>query len=295
MRAMPLTDDIAEFLSEKQRKAAGTYEQYRSVLERVFLPWATRHKITEAAQVSDKVLYRFTDDLQAKRNERGMGLSAATIHTYIRNVRIFLKWAGVARGRYEPPRQPRRLREVLDREEIDRLERAATDERDRLIVRTLADTGVRVSELIGLRRMDLRENGHERQGFIRVIGKGDKEREIAVPRETFQRLQARAKLLDPMDYLFTGKRRRPGTNGYERLTKSGVDQLMRHLGQVAKLSKKTNPHSLRHAYVTHLLKRGVNLVVIQKTVGHSTLAMISEVYSHLQGADSYDVLTRALK
>jgi site-specific recombinase XerD len=290
-----LSDEIAEFLIEKRRKAVGTYEQYHSVLERVFLPWATKHKITEAKQIDDKVLYRFTDDLAAKRNERGAGLSPATIHTYIRNVRIFLKWADVPRGRYEAPRKPRRLREVLDRDEIDRLERAAPDERDRLIVRVLADTGVRVSELIGLRRADLRENAHERQGFIRVIGKGDKEREVAVPRETFQRLQARAKLLEMDDYLFTGKRRRPGSNGYERLTKSGVDQLMRNLGRTAKLTKKTNPHSLRHAYVTHLLKRGVNLVVIQKTVGHSTLAMISEVYSHLQGADSYDVLTRALR
>jgi integrase/recombinase XerD len=290
-----LADQVDEFLTDKRRKAPATRDQYAFVLERILLPWASKHEVTEAPQITDKALNRFTDHLLERRTEKGKPLSPATLQTYIRSVRIFLAWEDVPKGHYEPPRRPQRLREVLTREEVDRLERAAGDERDRLVVRLLADTGIRVSELLGLRPPDLRENSHDKQAFIRVVGKGDREREVAVPMATFRRVKVFADWLDePTAYIFQGKRRRP-RGEVERLTRSGVDQLIHNLAAKAEIPKRVYPHLFRHSYATLMVNKGVNLVLIQKALGHSTLAMVSQVYSHSTAPDSYKALTEALK
>ena len=285
-----LSDQVADFLSEKsRRKSQSTAEQYRFILERIFLPWAIAEGLYEVSDCTDKVMDRFQDSLLSR------SLSVASVRTYIRGVRIFLNWSGVAAGRFEPVAEPQRLRDPLTKEEIKAVERKATSERDALIIRVLADTGIRISELLGLRLRDLREDGHTHHCFIRVIGKGNREREVGIPADTFRRLRKLAmgdsriyeKELEPA--IFRGR-------GGKRLTRNGAGQIIRRLAKEARIGRKVHAHLFRHGFITQQLRAGkVDLVTLQKHVGHKTLAMISQTYSHVTADDSYDRLMEGLK
>src|ERR1700693_2467611 len=144
---MKITEQVSEFLEEKRKQtrpkrlSPATISQYRFALEGVFLPWCAGEGIKEAAQVTDKAMDRFTDYLE-DRDDRP--LKAESVRTYVRAARLFLNWASVPKGNYQQPEgNPRDALKgkVLTRQKIDRMEEAAMDERDRLIVRVLADTG----------------------------------------------------------------------------------------------------------------------------------------------------------
>src|SRR5205807_637291 len=111
-----------------------------------FLPWCRDAEITEPAQLTQRVLDRFTSHLYEHGGRTGVQLSRHTAHTYIRHVRQFLNWAakeGEIEAGAQPqlPSLPRRVLDVLTRQEIDQLEHAAATERDKVIVRILGDTG----------------------------------------------------------------------------------------------------------------------------------------------------------
>lgn len=294
MATKSLPDEIADFLEEKARtKSEATAYQYGSVLERIFLPWARSAGISEAIQCDDNAMKKFQGSLEAKRNGKGEPLSKATLRTYIRAVRVFLTWADVPKGKYQGPRKEgKRLRDTLSGLEIDAMERAALDERDKLIIRVLGDSGVRVSELLGLRPEDLRESGRVYQ--IRVIGKGDDQRDVPIPPSTFRRLRNLADHCPPNPgFIFVSRRLRHGR--VEQLTKSGVEQLVRHLAERAGINRRVWPHLFRHSYTTRLARQGVDMEAVRKALGHRSLTMILDVYSHVTAADANDAIMRALK
>jgi len=300
MKANALQEAVSEYIDEKRRQrrpkpmSQAAIDQYRFALEGVWLPWCAQEKITEPAQATDKAMDRYSDYLSAKTKRNGKPLSVQSVRTYVRSVRLFLNSASVPKGDYKQLESPKRMLEVLSRQEIDTIELAAMDERDRLVIRVLADTGLRVSELLGLRREDLRENKHDRVYSLRVIGKGNKEREVPIPHPTFKRLMAYAEHVKPLgsEYIFLGKRKHDGN--VERLTKSGADQLVRNLAREAGIEKRVYPHLLRHSYATFALSRGMNPVTLAKILGHANLTMIMTTYSHLVVSDTYDAMMRMM-
>jgi integrase len=144
-----LVDCRARGLSPKTLRDAYGYP-----LRQVLLPWCEEHGLIEAAQLDARQLNRFTSDLLERGGRRG-ALSRHTVDTYVRNVNLFLGWCQregeIGNVRAHAPKLPRRVLDVLSREEIDRLEDVAGTERDKVILRVLADTGIRASELLGLR------------------------------------------------------------------------------------------------------------------------------------------------
>ena len=205
------------------------------------------------------MLSRLTSHLLDEGGKRGP-LSRHTVDTYVRNINLFLGWCQregeIGEVRAQAPKVPKHVLDVLDRAEIDRLEDAARTERDKVIVRLLADSGIRAGEALGLTPADLVERGRDR--FIRVRGKGAKERLVPVQPQLDRRLQrvARGRPADERtDGLFVALRKRSG-GGYPGLTVSGLDQLIRDLGQRASLGKRVYPHLLRHSFATEMLNRG---------------------------------------
>ena len=282
--------EVEEFLREKRRKKRpSTVEQYSFVLEKVWLPWCKTVGISQPGQCTDKRMDEFVDSLTSRTVKP---LSPATVRTWLRVVRIFLNWCEVPKGRFEAPAEPQRLKQTLSREEIDLMERKTTNERDALIVRMLADTGIRISELLGLRATDLREDAHNHRYLIWVIGKGDRQREVSVPRETFNRLKAHAKKQDG-EYLFYELRKRHSAR--QRLTRNGAYQVIRFLAQEAGIERKIGPHMFRHTFATRQIRAGTDLIILQKHLGHTTLAMLSRVYAHVTSADGYDQLMAGLR
>src|SRR6202022_3249373 len=172
-----------------------------------------------------------------------------------------------------PTLPKRRQLDVLSRAEIQLMEDAARTERDKLIVRVLADPGIRLGELVGLEVDDLKQES-TRKYFLRIRrGKGGEPRDVPVLPTLFTRLNRYALRGRPKDagtdILFLSSRRRNGT--FKRLTSSGVAQLIDLLGKEAELKHdRVYPHLLRHSFITWALKRNMNPLQLAQIVGHSS-------------------------
>ncbi|HEX4806845.1 MAG TPA: tyrosine-type recombinase/integrase [Conexibacter sp.] len=202
--------------------------------------------------------------------------------------------AATRRARFQtafpPPRRP--LREVLSREEIEAVERALPNERDKLIVRIFADCGLRLDELTRLATNDIIRSG--RQAHLRVLGKRGRIRDVPLPPALVRRID---RFIDarPEDcesqQLFLGHRRRAGS--YEPLTRMGVYQVVKYAFLRARINKKVYPHLLRHSWMTEMLRRGMNPIQLSLIAGASP-EVIAQHYTHLNRADAYDAMLQAL-
>ena len=181
----------------------------------------------------------------------------------------------------EMPRIGRSLPKTLTEEEVDSLLNAPnTDEplghRDRAMLELLYATGLRVSELINLKQSQINFN----QGVLRIVGKGDRERLIPLGDESQRWLKdfidgPRMEILleRQTDYLFPTRRS-------DRMTRQAFWHIIKRYSDKAGVRKKLSPHSLRHAFATHLLNRGADLRVVQLLLGHSDLST-TQIYTHV--------------
>ncbi|WP_342246433.1 site-specific tyrosine recombinase XerD [Pseudomonas sp. OTU5201] len=151
--------------------------------------------------------------------------------------------------------------------------------RDRAMLEVLYACGLRVTELVSLTL----EQVNLRQGVLKVFGKGSKERLVPLGEEAIAWLEryqreARPFLLDgkPCDVLF------PSLRG-EQMTRQTFWHRIKHQAQVAGISKSLSPHTLRHAFATHLLNHGADLRVVQMLLGHSDLST-TQIYTHIAQA-----------
>lgn len=182
----------------------------------------------------------------------------------------------------EQPRLGRKLPEVLTIEEVDAMIQAvdlskAEGERNRAIIETLYSCGLRVSELVNLRFEDL----HFDKGFIRVIGKGNKERLVPVSPSveheiSSYRNNSRSKLniLSKHEKIVFLNRRGA------QLTRVMIFTMIKQTAIAAGINKPVSPHTFRHSFATHLLEGGANLRAIQEMLGHESITT-TEIYTHL--------------
>ncbi len=177
------------------------------------------------------------------------------------------------------PKAEKRLPSFLTRKETERLftePRTAepVDLRDRALLEVLYSTGVRLSELVGLRRDDVDLDG----GYVRVMGKGRKERLIPIGRAA---VTAVRRYLDVRDDA-RGERGAPlFTNGRGgALSGRSVQRIVaKRLGQVSE-ARQLSPHVLRHTFATHLLDAGADLRAVQELLGHASLSS-TQIYTHV--------------
>lgn len=179
------------------------------------------------------------------------------------------------------PRIGRSLPKSLTEEEVDSLLAAPNvDEplghRDRTMLELLYATGLRVSELINLKQGQINLN----QGVLRVIGKGDRERLIPLGEESQRWIKgfmesSRVEILleRQTDYLFPTRRG-------DRMTRQAFWHIIKRYAQKAGVKRRLSPHTLRHAFATHLLNHGADLRVVQLLLGHSDLST-TQIYTHV--------------
>ncbi len=191
-------------------------------------------------------------------------------------------------ARIDLPRSGRPLPVTLTMDEVEALLAApdpttAKGLRDRAMIEVLYATGLRVSELVGLTLGQL----HLEAGFVRVIGKGDKER--LVPLGDVARAWLERYLLEVRETLTRGDLRRKADEAVflsrlgRGMTRQGFFKLLRGYAEVAGIDKKVSPHKLRHAFATHLLERGADLRSLQLMLGHADIST-TEIYTHLSRA-----------
>ncbi|WP_263145460.1 site-specific tyrosine recombinase XerD [Pseudomonas sp. RIT-PI-AD] len=189
----------------------------------------------------------------------------------------------------ELPRLGRPLPKSLSEQDVEALLAAPDLDdpiglRDRAMFEVLYACGLRVSELVGLTL----EQVNLRQGVLRVFGKGSKERLVPLGEEAIAWLEryqreARPMLLGgkPSDVLF------PSQRG-EQMTRQTFWHRIKHQAQVAGIRRALSPHTLRHAFATHLLNHGADLRVVQMLLGHSDLST-TQIYTHIAKARLQDL------
>ena len=148
--------------------------------------------------------------------------------------------------------------------------------RDRTMLEVLYATGLRVSELVNLKHSQVNAN----QGVIRIVGKGNRERLIPLGEESVSWLgefvqgpRTEILLERQTDYLFPTRRG-------DRMTRQAFWHIIKRYAKKAGIEKELSPHTLRHAFATHLLNRGADLRVVQMLLGHSDIST-TQIYTHV--------------
>src|SRR5260370_3326581 len=180
-----------------------TEQYYAAILWRVLLPWTAQAGITKPEQLDQRVLDRINAHLLGETSEAtGKPLSRASVASYLRGVRQFVRWAQsegliAEKIRVQQVKVPRRGLVTLDRSEIAAMEAPPPTERDKVIIRVLGDCGRRLAELVGLKADSLIEQGRDR--FLKVEGKGSRERLVPIRPAVYQRLKRLAEKGRPVD------------------------------------------------------------------------------------------------
>ncbi len=191
----------------------------------------------------------------------------------------------------ETARPGRKLPDVLSNDEIEQMLKAIDrskpeGERNRAILEVLYGCGLRVSELVSLKISDL----HPDRGFIRVIGKGDKQRLVPIGSKAIRQLRIYLDEIRPHidvkkgheDFVFLNNRGR-------QLTREMIFTIVKNLAEKAGIRKKVSPHTLRHSFATELVQRGADLRAVQEMLGHESITT-TEIYTHLNTSDLRDAI-----
>ncbi len=218
-----------------------------------------------------------------------LGLSSYTQARIISGLKSFFKYL-VFEGELqkdpmelvEAPKIGRKLPDTLSYHEIEQLLSAidmstAEGTRNRAILETLYSSGLRVSELVNLTMQNL----YFDVGFLRVLGKGSKERLVPIGR-TAQKF-----ISQYIDGYRVHMEIKPGNEQYvflnrrgAKLTRVMIFTIIKKLAEVAGIRKKISPHTFRHSFATHLIEGGADLRAVQEMLGHESITT-TEIYTHL--------------
>ena len=290
-----LDDALAEYetwLRVERGLAPNSLAAYRRDLRR-YAEYLRRRGDTDPAAVSEAVVAGYVRELRDARTDDGAPRYApSSIARAVAAVRSFHRFC-VDEGlvgsdpsdNIGAPRVPQGIPKALTEAEVEALLAVVPGDsprarRDRAILELLYAGGLRISELVGLERSDL----DLREGVVRVLGKGSKERVVPVGRSARTALN---------DYLNKGRpvlergARRPGAARGDpvflnarggRLTRQGAWLIVRAAGDRAGLGDRLFPHVLRHSCATHMLDHGADIRVVQELLGHASLST-TQVYT----------------
>jgi integrase/recombinase XerD len=281
---MEISATIASFITHvrvEKGLSTNTVAAYRRDLMK-FDAFARKRKLSLEA-ISRDDLVDFLAGLYRQK------LESKTVARHLVTLRNFFRFAQIQElipedpsMTLESPKIRRNLPGYLRLEEVERLlsqpdVRTPIGLRDRAMLETLYSTGLRVSELIGLRTSDL----DSKVGCVRCIGKGDKERIVPVGKKALAIVEkylreARPKLLGKVagsPALFLNRRG-------AQLSRVGVWKILSAYGRLAGLRLALTPHMLRHSFATHLLERGADLRSVQLMLGHADIAT-TQIYTHV--------------
>ena len=254
---------------------------------------------SQVAHENDSLLHVQSDlvsDYLAHRLSKG--LSQRSTARFLSSARAFFRHQIACKKRQSNPidnvsnpKLPSYLPNTLSESQVETLLNAPCDDnpievRDKAMLELLYATGIRVSELVNLQ---MHEVGML-QGVIRVTGKGDKERLVPMGENAMECLSgylknARAELMQtPTNTVFPSKRGRV-------MTRQTFWHRIKHYAKVAGIDAPLSPHTLRHAFATHLLNHGADLRVVQMLLGHSDLST-TQIYTHVAEARLQTLITQ---
>jgi len=283
-------DEYLTWLRVERGLAANTSAAYRRDLRR-YTTWLRARDVHDLTAVGESEVVAYVDALKSARDEDGRARyapsSVARALVAVRSFHRFCVDEGLTEidpsGDVGAPRVPQGIPKALSESEVDALLGAVEGDgasalRDRAILETLYGTGVRISELVGLDRMDLDLEDR----LVRVLGKGSKERVVPIGGGAHRALLA---------YLREGRPalERPATRRVPgdplllnarggRLTRQSCWRIVTAAGDRVGLTGRLSPHVLRHSCATHMLDHGADIRVVQELLGHASLST-TQVYT----------------
>ncbi len=277
----PLLDRYLDYLLVEKGLSRRTLEAYSRDLSR-FATFLLEQAVDRPTEQDTAILLAYLIHL------RKSGLSGRSRARHLVSIRGFYRFLcreGLLKSdpslRVDLPKTTQKLPEVLSVREVERLLRAPDEDtptglRDAAMIEIMYAAGLRVSELVGMKRHDVNLEA----GFVRVLGKGAKERIVPIGRYARDRIasyieNARPVLLKSRTspYLFVGR-------GAKAMSRQGFWKLLRRYGLKAGLRRPFSPHALRHSFASHLLEGGADLRAVQAMLGHADIST-TQIYTHV--------------
>ena len=276
-----LADQYLNHLIVEKGLAAKTVEAYACDLT-TFLTFLKDQHIEDVTQADTAAILKYVIDL---RKSGRSGRTRARHLVTLRGFYNYLHRTGILKSNpaklIDMPKSGLKLPEVLDVEQVSRLLGAPDRQtpaglRDAAMLELIYAAGLRVSELINLKVATVNLEA----GFVRVMGKGSKERIVPIGRKAIHGIQAyiasgRPQQLkqDTSHYLFVARAGRP-------MTRQGFWKLLKRYAVMAGIRQRVTPHSLRHSFASHLLEGGADLRAVQIMLGHADIST-TQIYTHV--------------
>ena len=276
-----LIDTFLNYLSVERGLARNTIISYREDLNS-YMDFIARQKINALSKITKNDIINFM------LSQKDKGVSVNSVARRLAAVRMFHRF--LTRERIlkndptvliDSPKLWKKIPDTLSLNEVDALIaqpdiRDKQGIRDKAILETLYATGMRVSEAVNLRA----DNVNLDIGFLRCIGKGNKERVIPLGKKAINSIQRYLKISRPhflkkkeSEFLFLNR-------FGKKISRQSLWKIIKRYGREARLKKAIKPHMLRHSFATHLLERGADLRSVQEMLGHSNIST-TQVYTHI--------------
>ncbi|WP_445756169.1 site-specific tyrosine recombinase XerD [Polaribacter sp.] len=283
--------DYQLFLKIERGLSSNTISSYTNDLEKLLLFLSENTMEISPISIDETTIQQFIYDAAKKINPRSQARLISGLKSFFEYL-VFEDYRKTnPTDLLEAPKIGRKLPDTLSEEEIDTLI-AAIDlshpfgERNRTILETMYSCGLRVSEVITIKISDLFFD----EGFVRVLGKGNKERFIPIHNQAQKYILSYINNIrihqvpqkNHEDTLFLNRRGKG-------LSRQMVFMMLNETAIKINLKKKISPHTFRHSFATHLLKNGADLRAIQQMLGHESITT-TEIYVHLDKSYLRDIV-----
>lgn len=273
--------EFMDYLSVERGLSKNTLESYGRDLAK-YTGYLKKAGITDLNKVKRPQIQDFLMSLKDNK------LNASSIARNLVAIKVFHRYLASQRllkedvtSVIETPKLWKTLPDVLDEKEVEAIlvspnSRLKQGIRDKAMLELMYATGMRVSELVSLKLNDL----HTEMGFVKCLGKGQKERIIPVGSKAKEAIQkylekARPKFLKNAgsDALFLTRLGKP-------MSRQTFWMVIKHYVRDARIKKRVTPHTLRHSFATHLLQNGADLRIVQELLGHVNIST-TQIYTHI--------------
>ncbi|MCF0177399.1 MAG: site-specific tyrosine recombinase XerD [Bacteroidales bacterium] len=279
-----LLSDFKAYLKYERSLSSNTVSSYLSDIEKLF-SYFEKSGISEIENVTGDDLVKFVESLAADDiSKRSQARSISSIKALYRFLEGENRIKENPCSRIDAPKMQRYLPSVLSPEEvvaiIDSVDLSKSEgHRNKAILEMLYSCGLRVSELVNLKISDLFFN----QGFIRVMGKGSKQRLVPVGEPAIKAVCLYMEIRNSReiangfdDILFLNRRGK-------KLTREMIFIIVQQQAEIAGIQKEISPHTFRHSFASHLVENGADLRVVQQMLGHESI-LTTEIYTHIDTA-----------
>lgn len=284
--------DYEYYLIKERNLSNNTVQNYLRDVKQYLDFLEKYHKIKSVRHLNDKVLNNYLKNLRSKFSNATYARKLTAIKGFYNFLSLENEIEVNSAKDIDAPKMSKYLPSVLSTEEVQQLFNQIEgndplDLRNKTLLEFIYGSGLRVSELLNIQLRDL----HLNEGYISVIGKGDRERVVPISKaaisacRTYLNYGRQSLVKVPNLYLFLN-------NNGSNLSRQGFHKLLKTLALKANIKTNVSAHTLRHSFATHLLENGMDLRTLQTLLGHEDIST-TQIYTHISNKRLSEVYKNA--